>query len=36
MEKTKVWYITGASKGMGLSLAKQLLAQGHKVTATSR
>lgn len=32
----KVWYITGASKGMGLSLVKNLLAQGHKVVATSR
>ena len=36
MSDIKVWYITGASKGMGLSLAKQLLAKGHKVAATSR
>ena len=36
MNNTKVWYITGASKGMGLSLAKQLLAKGHRVAATSR
>jgi NAD(P)-dependent dehydrogenase (short-subunit alcohol dehydrogenase family) len=36
MSNTKVWYITGASKGMGLSLAKQLLAKGHSVAATSR
>ncbi|OQP44426.1 short-chain dehydrogenase/reductase [Niastella yeongjuensis] len=36
MENKKVWYITGASKGMGLSLAKQLLAAGHTVAATSR
>ena len=36
MNNTKVWYITGASKGMGLSLANQLLAKGHKVAATSR
>jgi NAD(P)-dependent dehydrogenase (short-subunit alcohol dehydrogenase family) len=36
MSDTKVWYITGASKGMGLSLVKQLLAGGHKVAATSR
>jgi NAD(P)-dependent dehydrogenase (short-subunit alcohol dehydrogenase family) len=36
MNDTKIWYITGASKGMGLSLAKQLLAKGHKVAATSR
>lgn len=32
----KVWYITGASKGMGLSLVKNLLRQGHRVIATSR
>ena len=36
MTTTKVWYITGASKGMGLSLTKQLLAKGHSVAATSR
>lgn len=36
MNDTKVWYITGASKGMGLSLVKQLLAKGDKVAATSR
>lgn len=36
MNTKKVWYITGASKGMGLSLAKNLLSQGHRVVATSR
>lgn len=36
MNNTKVWYITGASKGMGWSLVKELLAQGHYVAATSR
>ncbi|MBN8785714.1 MAG: SDR family NAD(P)-dependent oxidoreductase [Terrimonas sp.] len=36
MENSKVWYITGASKGIGRSLVKQLLAKGHKVAATSR
>lgn len=36
MENSKVWYITGASKGIGRSLAEQLLTQGHKVAATSR
>jgi NAD(P)-dependent dehydrogenase (short-subunit alcohol dehydrogenase family) len=36
MNNTKVWYITGASKGMGFSLANQLLAKGHKVAATTR
>jgi len=35
MEK-KVWYVTGASKGLGLSLVKQLIAEGHQVAATSR
>ena len=34
--KEQVWFITGASNGFGLSLVKQLLALGHKVTATSR
>ena len=32
----KVWYITGASKGLGLALVKELLSQGFKVAATSR
>jgi len=36
METKKVWYITGASKGFGLSLVKQLLATGQMVAATSR
>lgn len=36
MSGTKVWYITGASKGIGFALAKQLLTRGHKVAATSR
>ena len=36
MENSKVWFITGASKGFGLSLVKQLLASGQKVAATSR
>ncbi|WP_207534796.1 SDR family oxidoreductase [Desertivirga arenae] len=36
METNKVWYVTGASKGLGLSLVKQLLNKGHKVAATSR
>ncbi|WP_454045208.1 SDR family NAD(P)-dependent oxidoreductase [Chryseobacterium sp. Marseille-Q8038] len=36
MSHTKIWYITGASKGMGLSLVKKLLVEGHKVAATSR
>jgi NAD(P)-dependent dehydrogenase (short-subunit alcohol dehydrogenase family) len=32
----KTWFITGASKGFGLSLVKQLLATGQNVAATSR
>jgi NAD(P)-dependent dehydrogenase (short-subunit alcohol dehydrogenase family) len=32
----KVWYITGASKGLGLALVKKLIAEGHQVAATSR
>jgi NAD(P)-dependent dehydrogenase (short-subunit alcohol dehydrogenase family) len=36
MENNKVWFVTGASKGIGLILAKKLLAQGKKVAATSR
>ena len=31
-----VWFITGASKGIGLVLAQQLLARGYRVAATSR
>jgi NAD(P)-dependent dehydrogenase (short-subunit alcohol dehydrogenase family) len=36
MENNKVWFITGASKGLGLELTKKLLAEGKKVAATSR
>lgn len=36
MTATKVWYVTGASQGLGLSLIKQLLAAGYRVAATSR
>jgi NAD(P)-dependent dehydrogenase (short-subunit alcohol dehydrogenase family) len=32
----KVWFVTGASKGMGLTLVKLLLSTGHQVAATSR
>jgi len=36
MQNTKTWFITGASKGFGLSLVKQLLNAGKNVAATSR
>ena len=36
MNSAKVWYVTGASQGLGLSLVKQLLAAGYRVAATSR
>ncbi len=32
----KTWFVTGASKGLGLSLVKQLLEKGQNVAATSR
>lgn len=34
--KNKVWFVTGASKGLGLALVKKLLSSGYKVAATSR
>ena len=37
MKTTKsVWFVTGASKGLGLVLVKKLLAAGYRVAATSR
>ncbi|GGB22900.1 oxidoreductase [Mucilaginibacter rubeus] len=36
MENNKVWFVTGASKGLGLALVKKLLNEGYKVAATSR
>lgn len=35
-KKENVWFITGAARGIGLSLARQALAQGDAVAATSR
>lgn len=32
----KVWFVTGASKGLGLVLARRLLAEGQRVAVTSR
>ncbi|MFA4979588.1 MAG: SDR family NAD(P)-dependent oxidoreductase, partial [Sphingobacterium sp.] len=36
MKSQKVWFVTGASKGLGLNLVKELLAQDYSVVATTR
>lgn len=36
MEAKKVWFVTGASKGLGLSLVRKLLQTGYRVVATTR
>jgi NAD(P)-dependent dehydrogenase (short-subunit alcohol dehydrogenase family) len=36
MKNEKVWFVTGASKGLGLTLVKKLLGEGFRVAATSR
>lgn len=36
MKKTKVWFITGASRGFGFEIAKAVLKTGDKVAATVR
>jgi len=36
MNPQKVWFVTGASKGLGLTLVKKLLTEGYTVAATSR
>jgi NAD(P)-dependent dehydrogenase (short-subunit alcohol dehydrogenase family) len=36
MTGTKVWFITGAGRGMGTDIAKAALAAGHAVVATGR
>lgn len=36
MDPSKVWYVTGASQGLGLTLVKKLLESGYRVAATSR
>jgi NAD(P)-dependent dehydrogenase (short-subunit alcohol dehydrogenase family) len=36
MMKKKTWFVTGASKGLGLILVKKLLRDGYTVAATSR
>jgi len=35
MNISKVWYVTGASQGLGLTLVKKLLENGYRVVATS-
>jgi short-subunit dehydrogenase len=36
MNTSKVWYVTGASQGLGLILVKKLLENGYRVAAGSR
>ena len=36
MNNQRVWFITGAGRGMGLVIAKAVLAEGHRVVATGR
>jgi D-arabinose 1-dehydrogenase-like Zn-dependent alcohol dehydrogenase len=36
MADKKVWFITGAGRGMGVDIAKAALAAGHSVVATGR
>jgi NAD(P)-dependent dehydrogenase (short-subunit alcohol dehydrogenase family) len=36
MSHMKTWFVTGASKGLGLTMVKKLLATGYNVAATTR
>ena len=36
MSDMKVWFITGAARGMGIDIAKAALVAGHAVVATAR
>src|SRR5882724_12492537 len=36
MANKKIWFITGAARGMGVDFAKAALAAGHAVVATGR
>ena len=36
MTDEKVWFITGAGRGMGVDIAKAALGAGHAVVATAR
>ncbi|XYH96570.1 oxidoreductase [Sorangium sp. So ce1128] len=33
---SKVWFVTGSSRGLGRALAEEALAQGHRLVATAR
>ena len=36
MSNKKIWFITGAGRGMGVDFAKAALAAGHAVVASGR
>ena len=36
MDNQKVWFITGAARGIGAEIARAALAAGHTVVATGR
>src|SRR4051812_20507886 len=36
MTDKKVWFVTGASRGLGVNIVKAALAAGHSVVATGR
>jgi NAD(P)-dependent dehydrogenase (short-subunit alcohol dehydrogenase family) len=36
MINRKIWFVTGAGRGMGVNIAKAALAAGHSVVATGR
>ena len=36
MADQRVWFITGAGRGMGADFAKAVLAAGHRLVATGR
>lgn len=36
MSNPKVWFITGATRGLGVQIAKAALRAGHRVVATGR
>src|ERR1700733_9899845 len=36
MSNKRVWFVTGAGRGLGIDIAKKALAAGHSVVATGR